>query len=224
MAVVKDGNAPQKHVWRARIARRMSPRMLEVLMGTNRLTYIFGGAALGVYALMLSLEFLTGGDKFSPGEFAVDALSLLLTIVSAACGALAFAHYRGQRLIFEELTGGLKATRLKEAAWRAAVDAHIDGLRDTIERQFSAWGLSQAEREVAYLILKGFSHREIASLRGAAEKTVRQQAQSIYNKSGFVGKSGLAAFFLEDLLSPIAARSVNPAAQASAQEAPRLRG
>jgi DNA-binding CsgD family transcriptional regulator len=193
-------------------------------MATNRLAHVFGGAALGVYALLLSLEFLAGGDKFSSAEFAVDALTLLLTIVSAGCGALALAHYRGQRLIFEDLTGGLKATRLKEAAWRAAIGAHIDGLRDTIERQFSAWGFSQAERDVAYLILKGFSHREIASLRGAVEKTVRQQAQSVYKKSGLDGKSGLAAFFLEDLLSPVAARPAIPATRGNGQEARALRG
>ena len=57
-----------------------------------------------------------------------------------------------------------------------------------------------AECEVGLLMLKGFSHRELASLRGTTEATVRHQAQAIYQKSALPGRSAFCAYFLEDLL------------------------
>lgn len=78
----------------------------------------------------------------------------------------------------------------------------IEGLSQVIDRQFSAWNLSIAEKEVALLLLKGLSLKEIAEVRTTAEKTVRIQATSIYHKSGLAGRAELSAFFLEDLLSP----------------------
>ena len=49
-------------------------------------------------------------------------------------------------------------------------------------------------------MLKGFSHRELAGLRGTTEATVRHQAQAIYQKSALPGRSAFCAYFLEDLL------------------------
>ncbi len=51
-------------------------------------------------------------------------------------------------------------------------------------------------------LLKGLSLKEIASLRNTSERTVREQARSLYRKSGLPGRSSLSAFFLEDLLLP----------------------
>ncbi len=69
-----------------------------------------------------------------------------------------------------------------------------------IHDQFVSWGLTKSEREVALFILKGFSFREIASIRDTKEKTVRQQASVIYDKSGVDGRHAFAAWFMEDLL------------------------
>ena len=66
-------------------------------------------------------------------------------------------------------------------------------------RPLSFW----AEREVALLLLKGLSHREIAAVRAVSERTVREQARSLYAKAGLTGRAALSAFFLEDLLAPI---------------------
>ena len=43
--------------------------------------------------------------------------------------------------------------------------------------------MTDAEREVRLLMLKGFSHKEIAALRDTTEATVRQQARAIYQKA-----------------------------------------
>ena len=65
---------------------------------------------------------------------------------------------------------------------------------------FATLGLTDAENEVAWLILKGMSVAEIAGLRGTAEGTVRVQSTAIYRKAGVSGKSQLVALLVEDLL------------------------
>jgi DNA-binding CsgD family transcriptional regulator len=69
-----------------------------------------------------------------------------------------------------------------------------------IQEQFKFWGFTHSEKEVALLILKGLSFNDIAKTRKTKEKTVRQQASSIYKKSNVAGRHELAAWFLEDLL------------------------
>jgi DNA-binding CsgD family transcriptional regulator len=69
-----------------------------------------------------------------------------------------------------------------------------------IQEQFESWCFTQSEKEVALLILKGLSFNEIAKTRKTKERTVRQQASSIYSKSGVAGRHELTAWFLEDLL------------------------
>ncbi|MBT8470373.1 MAG: helix-turn-helix transcriptional regulator [Myxococcales bacterium] len=66
------------------------------------------------------------------------------------------------------------------------------------------WRLSPAEKEVALLLLKGLSHKEIAKVRSVTETTARQQARAVYRKAGLSGRHDLAAFFLEDLMLPTA--------------------
>ena len=80
------------------------------------------------------------------------------------------------------------------------MQTQICGLGREIMKQFEQWALTTAEAEVGMLLLKGLRHGEIATLRGTSEATVRQQARSIYLKSGLAGKSAFSAYFLEDLL------------------------
>jgi DNA-binding NarL/FixJ family response regulator len=50
---------------------------------------------------------------------------------------------------------------------------------------------------------KGLSSKEIAVVRAVSERTIREQARSIYSKTGLTGRAALSAFFLEGLLAPI---------------------
>ncbi len=81
-------------------------------------------------------------------------------------------------------------------------EAQLHGLSVYIKAQFEDWGLTLAEQDVALLLLKGFSMKEIAHMRQVSERTARQQATRIYEKSELTGRAGLAGFFLEDLLLP----------------------
>lgn len=70
--------------------------------------------------------------------------------------------------------------------------------------------MSPAEKEVALLLLKGLSHKDIADVRSVTEATARQQARAVYKKAGLAGRNDLAAFFLEDLLLPHGDGSASP--------------
>lgn len=96
-----------------------------------------------------------------------------------------------------ELRRSHSLIRSQETALAVASGA----LSDVIEAQFAEWHLTPAERDIGLLALKGFDIAEIASLRGAAQGTVRAQMTAIYAKSGTSGRAQFAAFFVEDLLA-----------------------
>ena len=79
---------------------------------------------------------------------------------------------------------------------------HVDGLAHAIDQQLNQWKLTIAEKEVAFLLLKGLSLKEVAEIRQTTEKTARVQSMAVYAKAGVSGRSELSAFFLEDLLPP----------------------
>jgi DNA-binding CsgD family transcriptional regulator len=87
-------------------------------------------------------------------------------------------------------------------AWRSRAGVALEGLSRAVADQFTAWGLTPAEREVALRLLKGDSHKQIAAATGRSERTVRQHAASAYHKAGLGGRAELAAFFLGDLRLP----------------------
>jgi DNA-binding CsgD family transcriptional regulator len=87
-------------------------------------------------------------------------------------------------------------------AWRARAEESLRGLGAEVARQFEGWGLTPVERETALMLLKGFSHKQIAALSGRSERTVRQHAVAVYEKSGLAGRAELSGFFLGDLLLP----------------------
>ena len=80
-----------------------------------------------------------------------------------------------------------------EKAGRAYSEAIIKQLQD--------WGLTSSEQEVALMLLKGLSFKEIASLRNTQEKTVRQQATVVYDKSGLKGRHEFSAWFFDGFIS-----------------------
>lgn len=95
------------------------------------------------------------------------------------------------------------ALQAEAEAWRSQSRNFLEGLSHTIDGQLSNWSLTHSEKEVAFLLLKGLSLKEIADIRKTTEKTARAQSIAIYSKAGLNGRSELAAFFLEDLLPPL---------------------
>jgi DNA-binding NarL/FixJ family response regulator len=106
-----------------------------------------------------------------------------------------------QHLIEDERTLSDKLKKENEK-FKQHSKSYIEGLSSTIDQQLNAWQLSKSEKEVAFLLLKGLSFKEIAKVRKTTEKTARTQSAAIYSKAGLANRSQLSAYFLEDLLLP----------------------
>jgi DNA-binding CsgD family transcriptional regulator len=123
-------------------------------------------------------------------------------LLIAAAMVTAWVLWRGwfrARQSLVETRQQLEAHKADRDAWRASAQQALTGLATAIDQRFDAWNLTSAEREVARLLLKGQSHKQIAFTTGRSERTVRQHAVAVYQKSGLAGRAELAAFFLEDL-------------------------
>lgn len=96
-----------------------------------------------------------------------------------------------------DLRRAMELIRSQDVALKTARGA----LADVIAVQFTAWGLTPAERDVGFFALKGLDVAEISALRNAAAGTVRAQLTRIYAKAGVSGRAQFAAFFVEDLLA-----------------------
>ncbi len=122
---------------------------------------------------------------------------------------------RNARLTREARNLQLDLATAKQQAdrWRNEASHLLAGLGAAVGRQFDRWALTAAESEVALLLLKGLSLKQIADVRGVSERTVREQARAVYRKADLTGRAELSAFFLEDLLLPGTAHG--PADQAT---------
>lgn len=124
--------------------------------------------------------------------------------------------WRAERSL-RDIRARLAARQAERDAWKESAQRALEGLASAIDAQFSAWGLTPAEREVALLLLKGYSHKHVAQETGRSERTARQHAAAVYHKAGLASRAELAAFFLDDLLLPqtprgAAASAVSPEA------------
>ena len=156
--------------------------------------------ALGLIVLLVALDLVTDARAGAPWFHWL--LELAIAVLSGA-GALAlWLRTLAARRAATGLKRDLAASRADADRWRREAENALRGLGAAIDHQFDHWKLSAAEREIALLLLKGLSLKEIADARKTSERTVRQQALGIYRKSGLGGRAELSAFFLEDLLLP----------------------
>lgn len=171
----------------------------------DRTTRLWAVAAivLGV-ALFLVLE-LREDPSLTAWDLALEALEVLPLVFAAVGVVLLFRITARQREDQLTLIRDLEVARVQGQRWRGEARALLNGLGEAIDAQFGRWHLTDAEREVALLLLKGLSSKEIAAIRATSERTIRAQAQALYGKAGVTGRAALSAFFLEDLLAPIAA-------------------
>jgi DNA-binding CsgD family transcriptional regulator len=174
--------------------------MVEWIDSRSRL-WAIAAVAAGV-VLLLSRELIEEPDITLTHLLLelFDIVPIVLTSVGVVLLSLGVKRQREEHL---QVIHDLELARVQGQRWRAESRALLNGLGEAIDVQFSRWNLTDAEREVALLLLKGLSTKEIAAVRASSERTVREQARSIYSKGGLTGRSALSAFFLEDLLAPI---------------------
>lgn len=170
-------------------------------IGEARTRLFLGAVGVCSFFLLMVLEVVTENDEVEFVDMLVDGVGLLLMVSTTVGLALLFLRMHAQHEEKLNLIRDLNIARSEGKTWRAKANVHLSGLLAELNSQFDDWGMTAAEKEVGKLILKGLSHKEIASLRGTAEATVRQQAQAIYQKSKLPGKTAFSAYFLEDLLA-----------------------
>ncbi|NOT08557.1 MAG: helix-turn-helix transcriptional regulator [Gemmatimonadales bacterium] len=132
-----------------------------------------------------------------------------MVLVSLTFAIVLFRGWRRTATRLEVAHASLVATHQELAKrqaerdrWRKSAEEALAGFSQAIDRQFDAWHLTRAEREVALLILQGEGHKQAAGRLNRSERTVRQHAVEVYRKAGLQGRAELAAFFLQDLVVP----------------------
>lgn len=151
----------------------------------------------GVSGVEIILEFLAG-ESF---DAMLDDMSRFL--LSLILLSLFVFEYRDQQKALQQTRESLKKAHGQLAQLNAQTTVLGCQYRAIMQQQFDAWHLTTSEQDIVIAMLKGLSLREIADMRETREKTVRQQASSIYTKAGVSGRHELAAWFFEDILDPV---------------------
>ena len=128
------------------------------------------------------------------------ALEFLIYAVLIYVAYVAFVFYHLGRQALDDASKNIDATKHKLADAQQKNKQLQDGINVSMQQAFIDWKLTIAESDVAALIVKGFSLGEIAHLRSTSERTVRDQAASIYHKAKLKNRIELMAYFVEDLL------------------------
>lgn len=160
-----------------------------------------GAASVGI-ALYIALDLIEDPDS-SVLDIALNLLEVTPLVLTTVGIVILFQVTRRQRDDHLQVLRDLEVARVQGERWRSEARSHLQGLGEAIGIQFSHWNLTDAEREVALLLLKGLSIKEVAAVRTTSERTAREQARAVYAKAGLTGRAALSAFFLEDLLAPI---------------------
>jgi len=140
------------------------------------------------FALKLVSDVLLWRAPFIPWhiqEFLEVAASLGLLVGMASSLALAWKSVERMRRIEGQL------------------DAVAGQFQQHLEKQFTDWGLTRTERQVAILVVKGFSNAEIARFRNTTESTIKSQLSSVFRKAQLTTRQQLVSCVIEDLVSAL---------------------
>ena len=195
----------------ATIAVKKSKFLARGAWFMQRILFHVGLAAI-VFLGLAAFDRIAPDEPFSFAEFLLeDAPEWLLQSAVVGLASFSVARLRYATADRNGLAGALDRAVAREDHWRVIASLQAKGLSEAIATQFAAWGLTESESDIAMLMLKGLSHKEVGALRNSSAATVRQQAAAVYGKSGLTGRAELAAFFLEDLLPAAAANQDFPA-------------
>lgn len=150
----------------------------------------------------------------APASWLTPHVLVELLLISLSLGLAAYLWW-GWSSTSRTLSRTREQLQRREAerdAWRQRAGRLLRDLGEAIDDQFDEWELTPAEREVALLLLKGYSHRRIARRTDRSERTCREHASNVYRKAGLSGRAELAAFFLEgvELPDPGSGRKAEP--------------
>lgn len=73
--------------------------------------------------------------------------------------------------------------------------------QELLNQHFDEWDLTQSEKDVALLAIKGLGIAEIAEIRATKEGTIKAQLNAIYRKARVNGRPQLISIFVEELMA-----------------------
>lgn len=71
---------------------------------------------------------------------------------------------------------------------------------EVLHEKFEDWSLTEAERDVTLLIIRGLSIANIAETRNTAQGTIKAQSSSIFRKIGVGSKTELMSVIIDEFL------------------------
>ena len=153
----------------------------------------------------LELAALAGAILFFAYDLAVDVLFE---------GEFGSPHFVIELTVFVgisvALIVGARDLRSLRASLRYETErnrAFSGELAASINERMDEWRLSRSEKDVAWMIIKGYRFSEIAEARGVKDSTCRLQATSLYAKAGVSGRAEFVAEIIQPLLLSIPSRS-----------------
>ena len=155
---------------------------------------------LAAMAVVGTVDLLTDSPRVWQTGHALIELSFIGLAIGSAI--LLLRGWQDTERSLESVRATLATRQAERDHWQGLARNALRGLGEAMDRQFTEWALTPAEKETAMFLLKGYSHKETAHLTGRGERTVRQHAVSVYRKSGVSGRAELAAFIFEDMLLP----------------------
>ena len=172
-----------------------SERIFNNLLLNKRLHHIFLVLFLGLMSADIVRHF--GTANFEMGVI----IDLTIALVLAFFLILSKSRLRQHANTELELQNNMLTLRVELEGWKQRSQIFVKEFENIISAHFDVWSLTNAEKDVALLLVKGMSFSEIATIRGTTSNTVRNQAHSIYSKSQLKSRTELAAYFMEELLN-----------------------
>jgi DNA-binding NarL/FixJ family response regulator len=154
-----------------------------------------------IFLIIMSLNFFDVLTDISLGIPGWHIFSEILIVIVSGMGALFLI--KDIRAKTSDISILRQELLISDNKFRNISDEMMNARHEysaVIHSQFEQWSLTSSEQEIAMLLLKGLSFKEICGVRNTKEKTVRQQASVIYGKANVDGRHEFAAWFLEDFM------------------------
>lgn len=151
----------------------------------RRATFLAVAAVQGVCLILFIIDLWLELGTFDRMTL-VEAISVVGLIISVV-------------VVLQEYRRMVRRNREVERKLDAATGAFAAMMDD----QFTRWGLTAAERDVALLSVKGLSVSEIAAMRRTAAGTVKAQSAAIYRKAGVSNRAEMISVLIEDLIAGV---------------------
>lgn len=143
------------------------------------------------FLIDISMDFITpGAEDATTGLAGVIDSDVIESVVT-------FALFFGLAFTASELRKLQRRHNQMDAQLQIASGA----FSDLLETRFREWGLTDAERDIGVLAIKGYAIADMAALRQTKVGTVKAQCASLYRKAGVASRLELLSLFLDDLMA-----------------------